>query len=210
MPEPKTFEEALDETGEDSLFVVPRPDDDALVGASIDLRLGRWFLSLRQSSTTAIPLVASEHMKEIAEADGHSFTDIESRPSRETFVAFGKNFVLHPGSFVLGATLEWIRVPSTLSGYVTGKSSLGRHGLVIEAAAGVHPRFSGCLTLELANTGEVPLQLFPGMVICQLFLHPTTFKPVLKESRFAGRRKPVLGSPRPDKTFAKLIAGEKK
>jgi dCTP deaminase len=79
-------------------------------------------------------------------------------PDRQHFVPFGQKFVLHPGRFALGSTLEWLRLPATMSGYVTGKSSLGRHGLIIETAAGIHPSFSGCLTLELANVGEVPLE----------------------------------------------------
>src|SRR3546814_13637367 len=101
---------------------------------------------------------------------------------------FGSNYVLHPGRFVLGVTLEWLRLPASLSGYVTGKSSLGRHGLVIETAAGIHPQFSGCLTLELATVGEVPLEIYPGMPICQIFLHRTQAGEEREPDRFSGRK----------------------
>src|SRR3546814_3010458 len=109
-------------------------------------------------------------------------------------------YVLHPGRFVLGVTLEWLRLPASLSGYVTGKSSLGRHGLVIETAAGIHPQFSGCLTLELANVGEVPLEIYPGMPICQIFLHRTQAGEEREPDRFSGRRKPMLSPPQADRS----------
>jgi dCTP deaminase len=101
--------------------------------------------------------------------------------------------VLHPGKFVLGITLEWLRLPGDLAGYVTGKSSLGRRGLIIETAAGVQPGFAGCLTLELANVGEIPVKLVPGMKICQLFLHKTMSVNSRASSQFKGARKPGLG-----------------
>ena len=43
-----------------------------------------------------------------------------------------------------------------MSGYVTGKSSLGRHGLIIETAAGIHPSFSGCL-IEVRPIGMLKM-----------------------------------------------------
>ena len=122
-------------------------------------------------------------------------------------VAFGDSFLLHPRSFVLGITLEWIRLPSDLSGYITGKSSLGRRGLIIETAAGIQPGFSGCLALELSNVGEVPVSLTPGMAICQIFLHEVGPNSRIAETQFAGRRKPVLGSLKPDPIVEKLRGG---
>lgn len=105
---------------------------------------------------------------------------------------------------MLGATLEWLSLPDWLSSYVTGKSSLGRHGLVIETAAGIHPCFSGCLTLELANVGEVPLEIYPGMQVCQIFLHRTTKHKGSEPGKFVGSRKPVLPEPEADDIFKKL------
>ena len=122
----------------------------------------------------------------------------------EHFVPFGKNFVLHPGRFVLGVTLEWLTLPRTLSGYVSGKSSLGRHGLVIETAAGLHPGFSGCLTLELANVGEVPVAISPGMEICQIFLHQVEHHDCGDVGTFSGQRKPAISLPKRDEVFDRL------
>jgi dCTP deaminase len=122
----------------------------------------------------------------------------------EHFVPFGENFVLHPGRFVLGVTMEWLTLPKSLSGYVSGKSSLGRHGLVIETAAGLHPGFSGCLTLELANVGEVPIVISPGMEICQIFLHGINLHQGGDVGTFSGQRKPAISLPKRDPIFDKL------
>ena len=167
------------------LFLVPRPNEPEVTapdgGASIELRLGTWFLSLRQSNLPCLNMFRQE-----AELP-------ESRITKRHFVRYGEKFYLHPRSFVLAATMEWIKLPLDLSGDVIGKSSIGRHGLVIATATGVQPGFTGCLTLEIANLGELPLPLSPGMKIGQLFLH--TLKSPVKsadESSFACLRRPVL------------------
>lgn len=181
------------------LTVVPRPDDAALrtrAATSIDLRLGRWFRSFKQTRSQAYPLALLQ--------DDAPDDPTEVSRTRQHFVPFGKKFVLHPGRFVLGVTLEWLQLPASLSGYVTGKSSLGRHGLVIETAAGIHPHFSGCLTLELANMGEVPLAIYPGMKVCQVFLHRTSPSETADLGMFSGRRKPVLSPPKSDEVFSRL------
>src|SRR6185437_4525311 len=86
----------------------------------------------------------------------------------ETFVPIGDHFVLHPRQFVLGESLEWIRLPGNLLAYVIGRSTWGRDGLVIATAIAVHPYFAGVLTLELSNIGEIPVYLYPGSSIAQL------------------------------------------
>ncbi|HEY3919862.1 MAG TPA: dCTP deaminase [Stellaceae bacterium] len=171
----------LGHTGDpNGINIVPYPDLDEIAkkgGASIDLRLGRWFLTLRHSKMPVMDV--DDEQQHLADAQ------------RRYFVPFDDKFILHPGRFVLGSTLEWLRLPSQIAAYVTGKSSWGRRGLIIETAAGIHPGFSGCLALELANVGELPIALRPGMTICQIFLHQTTpGKPA--SSAFDGRRRPVL------------------
>jgi dCTP deaminase len=95
--------------------------------------------------------------------------------------------------------MEWMRIPSDLAGYVVGKSSWGRRGLVIATAVGIHPGFSGCLTLEITNLGEMPIKIMPGMQICQLFLHDVSTDSQNKDqSTFVGKRRPSLGAVRPD------------
>lgn len=181
---------------EDQVSIIPVPDMEQLKKgdqASIDLRLGRWFLTLRQSSTPSIELYKEDD--EPAK---------EARDTKSRYVPFEKKFVLHPGRFVLGITLEWIKLPANIAGHVTGKSSLGRRGLIIETAAGIHPGFSGCLTLELANVGEVPLEISPGMPICQVFLHETTPSNNIRASVFNGRRRPIWNKLIADQTLTML------
>ena len=156
-----------------------------------DIRLGRWFLTMRQSSETHIEPTSSGSRS-------------ENKFSKKYFVPFGEPFVLHPGRFVLASTLEWIKLPGTYAAFVVGKSTLGRRGIIIETAAGVHPGFSGCLTLEIANVGEIPVKLYAGMMICQLFFHCLDGEPAAATTTLAGQRKPRLGQIRDDPIFQKL------
>ena len=78
-------------------------------------------------------------------------------------------FILHPGEFVLGSTLEYVRLPDDLVARLEGKSSLGRLGLLIHSTAGyVDPGFEGHLTLELSNVANLPITIYPGMKIGQI------------------------------------------
>lgn len=149
--------------------------------ASLDVRLGRWFLVIQQSKRGVIDLTKNDPAG-IEEIDGKYY-----------YVPFRKEFIVHPGRFVLGCTLEWLRFPNNIGGYITGKSSLGRRGLVIETAAGVQPGFCGTLTLEIANVGEVPIAVTPGMRIAQLFFHELRGDEAEAPSRFSGRRRPIFG-----------------
>ena len=81
----------------------------------------------------------------------------------------GEAFLLHPGEFALGSTLERVAVPNNLVARVEGKSSLGRLGLVIHSTAGfIDAGFDGHVTLELANLANLPITLYPGMKIGQI------------------------------------------
>ncbi len=88
----------------------------------------------------------------------------------ELVVAEGERpFILHPGEFVLGQTLERVTLPDDLVARLEGKSSLGRLGLLIHSTAGfVDSGFSGNLTLELSNVANLPITIYHGMPIGQL------------------------------------------
>lgn len=78
-------------------------------------------------------------------------------------------FILHPGEFVLGSTLEHIEIPDNLVARLEGKSSLGRIGLLIHSTAGyVDPGWKGHLTLELSNVATLPITLYYKMKIGQI------------------------------------------
>jgi dCTP deaminase len=91
-------------------------------------------------------------------------------------VADDEAFVLHPGEFVLGQTLEWIELPDDIVARLEGRSSLGRLGLLIHSTAGyVDPGWKGNLTLELSNVANLPISLYYGMKIGQIsFLRMTS------------------------------------
>ena len=101
----------------------------------------------------------------------------------EIFVPEGQTFVIHPGDFLLGATLEFVALPPDTMAFVEGKSGLGRLGLLVATATTIAPGFHGVVVLELANTGTVPLELVPRMAVC-----PTRFA----SRNYSGTRKPVI------------------
>ena len=133
-----------------------RPYADAdLQPSSIDLHLDRQFRVFRNNRYAFIDVRAPQpDLTELL-----SVTDDEP-------------FVLHPGEFVLGQTLEWVELPDDLVARLEGKSSLGRLGLLIHSTAGyVDPGWKGNLTLELSNVANLPIALYFGMKIGQISFH---------------------------------------
>ncbi|MCW2586904.1 MAG: dcd [Frankiales bacterium] len=129
------------------------PYDEAMVQpSSIDVRLDRYFRVFANHRYTHIdPSAQQDDLTELVEPDGD------------------EPFILHPGEFVLGSTLEVISLGSDLAARLEGKSSLGRLGLLTHSTAGfIDPGFSGHVTLELSNVANLPIKLFPGMKIGQI------------------------------------------
>lgn len=194
--------ERIESKGEDQLVIEPlnREALEDSNSSSVDLRLGTRFLSTKHSRCTILDI--EDEKKDINK---------QKRLMESHYIQFGSKFILHPRDFVLGITLEWIRLPHNLAGYVQGRSSWGRRGLVIATAVGVHSGFSGCLTLELTNLGEVPIAIYPGMTICQLFLHEVKTSTKASDSTpFFGKARPVLGRISLDEDeMGKLLAASK-
>ncbi|ELZ91893.1 deoxycytidine triphosphate deaminase [Haloferax mucosum ATCC BAA-1512] len=140
---------------EGDLVVDPIDDIDMQVQpASVDLRLGTEFLEFQRTNISCIHPNREHEVSEYV---------------RETHVAEGDDFILHPGDFVLGTTKERVEIPPDLLATVEGRSSLGRLAVVIHATAGiVDPGYEGQITLELSNLGSAPVALTPGMRISQL------------------------------------------
>ncbi len=188
----------LAEKGESRLVLKP-VDRDGLSesgSSAVDLRLGTRFLSTKHSRCRVLDIEdqSEDINKEYRLMDSH-------------YVPFGREYILHPRDFVLGVTLEWIKFPVDLAGYVQGRSSWGRKGLVIATAVGVHSGFNGCLTLEISNLGEVPIAIYPGMAICQLFIHKVkTSDKKADVSPFIGKTRPVLGRLAVDRVAGALSA----
>ena len=107
-------------------------------------------------------------------------------------------FILHPGEFVLGSTLERVGIPDDMVARLEGKSSLGRLGLLIHSTAGyVDPGWDGYLTLELSNVANLPITIYPGMKIGQIsFFRLTTpaerpYGSSETRSKYQGQRGPT-------------------
>ncbi len=129
------------------------PWDEALVQpASVDLRLGDSFRVFHNHRASAIDL-----------------RDPPQHLTEEVKVTGDEPFVIHPGEFALGRTMEWVELPDDIVARIEGKSSLGRLGLIVHATAGFcDPGWKGTLTLELANLTRVPILLYHGLAIAQL------------------------------------------
>jgi dCTP deaminase len=107
----------------------------------------------------------------------HSVVDPLSIPD-DLFVEITEPFVgqslkLFPGEFLLASTVERVTLPDDLAAVVEGRSTLGRLGLQVHATAGfIDPGFSGQVTLEMSNVGQMAILLTPGMPIAQLCFMP--------------------------------------
>lgn len=131
--------------------------------SSIDVRLGTEFKVIRRQEYTHLDPLEKEP-REI-ELDVKKYTE-------EVLVRFHpkyRGFVLHPGQFTLGSTLEYICLPSDLAGRLEGRSSWSRVGLQVHVTGGfIDPGFHGTITFELCNLGTVPITLYVGLRVAQL------------------------------------------
>src|SRR5881275_243962 len=126
-------------------------DPSLLQPSSVDVRVDRYFRVFRNSRYPYINVKqAQEDLTELVEVDDEPF-------------------ILHPGEFVLGSTLERVTLPDDVVGRLDGKSSLGRLGLLIHSTAGfIDPGWDGHVTLELSNVANLPITIYTGMKIGQL------------------------------------------
>ncbi|WP_394935299.1 dCTP deaminase [uncultured Ilumatobacter sp.] len=150
----RTLREQLDA----GRIVIDPLDETLIQPSSIDVRISNLFRVFRNHTRGVIDV----------KQDLTDLTELIEMPTsldgNDTAA-----FMLHPGEFVLGSTLERVGVPGDLVGRVEGKSSLGRLGLMIHSTAGfIDAGFDGHITLELANVASLPITLYPGMKIGQI------------------------------------------
>lgn len=120
--------------------------------ASIDVRLDRFFRVFNDRQYTYVD--PAEDQGELTE---------------QFSVSEGEPWILHPGEFVLGSTLERVHISGQIAARLEGKSSLGRLGILTHSTAGfIDPGFNGYITLELSNVSPLPVKLWPGMKIGQI------------------------------------------
>jgi dCTP deaminase len=176
------------------LVVTPLLDPSRQVptgSAALDTRLGTSFLGTKRAEISHLDPLSRLIAAEVQKAQ------------EPIYVPIGRDLTLHPRQFLLGMTLEYYRFPPDLCGYVVGRSSWGRLGLVIATATFVQPGFAGCLTLELTNLGETPITLYPGWPIAQLVVE-TVDNP---EIRAHLSKYHMSTSPEYSRVYAEPVAG---
>ncbi len=139
-------------------IVITSPENDHMSNvhaSSLDLRLGKYFKIYDHTKYPVLDPLKPDTFKDIAKLIE---VDDEKVP-----------FIVQPGEFVLGVTMEKIKIADDLVARVEGRSSLGRLGIIIHSTAGfVDAGFEGTITLEITNINRMPVALYPGMRVCQL------------------------------------------
>lgn len=137
--------------------ITPRPGNDKISGATIDVRLGNSFRMFREHATPFIDL--SGPREEVS-------AQLDKVMSEEIIIADNDAFFLHPGELALATTLESLTLPDNIVGWLDGRSSLARLGLMVHITAHrIDPGWHGKIVLEFFNAGKLPLALRPNMAI---------------------------------------------
>ncbi|WP_420299388.1 dCTP deaminase [Edwardsiella tarda] len=149
---------------EGRLSITPRPPSERISGATVDVRLGNRFRVFQGHTAPYIDL--SGPKQEVAEALDRVMSD-------EILLGEDEAFFLHPGELALAVTYESVTLPDDLVGWLDGRSSLARLGLMVHVTAHrIDPGWQGCIVLEFFNSGKLPLALRPGMPIGALSFEP--------------------------------------
>lgn len=167
----------------DPFSISPLPHDSDIGAGAIDLRVGHVFLTAERSSLESI--------------DATRPWDAAQAFSEHRIRGDGA-LVVQPRQFLLASTLEYIVMPTDMSGLIESRSTFGRMGLISATAAFVNPGYTGCPTLELVNLGEVPIVLQPYAPICQLILF-TADEHDIRPSRYQCATRPFFARP-PNRT----------
>ena len=188
------------------LIVSPILDDDQIQACAIDLRMGNVVLLSRSRSTSVVDPVAYRkappyQAREKDDSEHHD-AQVKQQKLERYDVPFQQSFLLHPGILALVPTLEWVKLPNNVQGVVTARSSWAREGLSIATATFINPGYKGIITLELANLGEIPIKLFPGLRLAQIAMYELTPSGLVvdekgekkKKSQFDSQFEPTAGN----------------
>lgn len=150
---------------EKRIYVTPLINKENISNGFIDIRLGTEFILTKRTKFSIIDFTQSKN--KIA-------SDIKKYQEKIS-INLKDKLILHPNQFILGCTLEYIKLPYDILAYIIGRSSWGRLGLIIATATLINPGFAGVITLELTNVGDVPINLYPGLRIAQISFHICDF-----------------------------------
>ncbi|MFM2481241.1 dCTP deaminase [Celerinatantimonas sp. YJH-8] len=139
------------------IVIEPAPTPGMISGVTVDIRLGHEFRVFNDHTAPYIDL--SGPKAEVTE-------QLHKVMSDEIYIGDGDAFFLHPGELALAATYESVTLPDNLVGWLDGRSSLARLGLMVHVTAHrIDPGWSGKIVLEFYNSGKLPLALRPKMAI---------------------------------------------
>ena len=145
---------------QERIVITPQPGEDMISGVSVDIRLGHEFRVFQDHTAPYIDL--SGPKEEMQKA-------MNSVMSDEIVIPDGEAFFLHPGELALAVTYESVTLPDDIVGWLDGRSSLARLGLMVHVTAHrIDPGWSGQIVLEFYNSGKLPLALRPKMKIAAL------------------------------------------
>ncbi|MGC9385822.1 MAG: dCTP deaminase [Hydrogenovibrio sp.] len=138
----------------------PMPEQSKIKGISVDLRLANKFRVFNDHTAPFIDLSGETHEMQAM---------MDKIMGDEVVIEAGQAFFLHPGELALASTHESISIPDDLVGWLDGRSSLARLGLMVHVTAHrIDPGWQGQIVLEIYNSGKLPLALRPGMDICAI------------------------------------------
>lgn len=163
-----------------TLVVTPLLPPLRIDSGTIDVRLGRHFITFRKSrylGTDVLESMRRARREVSATARVDRLTIEVGRTVERVTVEMGDDFVLHPGQLVLACTLEYIALPLNVGAQVLSRSTTGRLGILSATATFFHPGFRGVPTLELVNTSETAVSVTPGLRIAQLLMEEANETP---------------------------------
>jgi dCTP deaminase len=184
----------------DGRIAVTSPLDDHeknIHASSMDFRLGKFFKLYEHSKVPVLDPVKMNSFE--------GLTKMIEITEPET------PFIVHPGEFVLGVTLEKVKLPDDIVARVEGRSSLGRLGIIVHSTAGfIDAGFEGTITLEITNINRMPVALYPGMRVCQLAFETMTSPAEVpynmkKSSKYQGQILPQESKLSIDPEFANAV-----
>lgn len=147
------FQEYVNKGGEDQIYIDPILDDSQAGAVSFDLRLGGDFLVSVQTRRPSIKIIGDH------KTTGSDMFFQESRRD------LGDPFLIYPNQIVLATSLEYIGLPNNIYADVIGRSSYNRLGIGVGSM--FQPGFRGCLSLELSNHSNNPIELIVGSRVVQ-------------------------------------------
>lgn len=149
--------ERFEKPGPNGLWIEPLLDKAQIGEVTVDLRLGYDFLV---SIVTRRPFIG------VARGDS-GFRSVGSyfQPTRREL---GERFILYPDQVVLTTTLEYVALPADTCADLLTRSSYTRLGIAVNTM--VQPSYRGCLSVELFNHGNNPVELVVGAKMFQMRL----------------------------------------